>query len=101
MLTEMRRAVWEKILAERFGGDVARADIGAPIGRQALLVAGGRQHAVKIHLGIRGNEIAGAVVADDKPVDLLDQPGAVRGVTVSRWSWGCAGRALGWIASAT
>ena len=54
------------------------AHVGAPCGRQALRVAGRRQHAEKIDVGVRRDQIAGAVLADAEPVDLLDRPRAVR-----------------------
>src|SRR3954468_23274704 len=78
MLAEMWGTVREEILAERLGRNVALADIGALAGPQPLLVAGRRQDAEEVDLGIGGHEIAGAVLADAEPIDLLDRPAAVR-----------------------
>src|SRR3954453_22185913 len=78
MLAEMWGTVREEILAERLGRNVALADIGALAGRQPLLVPGRRQDAEEVDLGIGRHEIAGAVLADAQPIDLLDRPAAVR-----------------------
>ena len=73
MLTEVRRTVRKKIFAERFRRNVARPNVGAPVGRQALLVAGRRQDTEKIDLSIRGDEIAGAVLANTE-INILARP---------------------------
>ena len=57
--------------------DVARARVGARGGRQALGISARRQHAVEIDIGMRGDEIALAMLADGQTVDLLEDARAV------------------------
>ena len=77
MLAEVWRTVGEEIAAERFGRDVACADVRAVRGRQTLGVSGRGQHAIEVDLGVGRHQIADAVLADAEPVDLLDWPRAV------------------------
>src|ERR1700678_2207521 len=78
MVAEMRRAIREKILAHGFRRDIAVADVGAQMRRQALLVTGRRQDPDKIELRISGHQIAGTVLANTETVDLLDRPRSIR-----------------------
>ena len=83
-LAEVEGLVGEKILAADFRRDVAFADIGAARSRQAFGVSAGRQHAVEIHVGERGDQIADAGRADRQAVDLLEAARSVRIKTLSR-----------------
>ena len=83
-LADVEGLVGEKILAADFRRDVAFADIGAARSRQAFGVSAGRQHAVEIHVGERGDQVADAGRADRQAVDLLEAARSVRIETLSR-----------------
>jgi len=73
----VRGLVREEIFAAPLGRNIARAGIGAAVGRQALRVAGRRQDAVEVDFGLAGDQVSSAVLADLQPVDLLETARAV------------------------
>ena len=75
---DVERLVGEKVLAADFRRNIAFADVGAARSRKALGVTAGRQHAVEIDVGKRGDQIADAGGADRQAVDLLEAARSVR-----------------------
>ena len=69
--------VGEEIFVSGLGWNIAVTDIGALRRRQALGVAGGRQHTIKVDVSERGDQVADAGCSDGEAVDLFEAPRAV------------------------
>ena len=96
---QMHRLVREEIGAAPLRRDIAGASggasgdggVGAPVGRQPLRVTRGRQDPVEVDLGLGGDQVAGPVVADLQPIDLLEAARAVGEKSLPRLCFGGAG----------
>ena len=87
----MHRAVDEEILAQFFRRYIAFAHIGPVGGCKPLGVAAGRQHPVKIHIRLAGDQVAHAVLVHAEPVDLFEDARSVRVIGLAGMGGGCAG----------
>jgi hypothetical protein len=68
----VRRLVREEVDAAPLGCDLAFSGVRTTFGRETLCIAGRRQDPIKVDLGLVGDQVAGALLADLQSVDLLE-----------------------------
>src|ERR1700736_962775 len=69
--------VREEIDTTALGRDVTGAGIGVALGRKTLRIARWRQDTEEVDVGVGGDQVSRALLADLQPVDLLETARAV------------------------